>query len=92
MADPSDPRAVYETRLERFGGARDHHAQRSRLVAYARLAAVLPAGACLVAAITAQDAVAGPLLWAGGALLAVFAALVVYHGRVDERRAATQAL
>lgn len=92
MESSPEPRRAYESRLERYATAHDNEARRSRFVAYARLATSLGALACLVAGLAGYGGSTRVLLWAAGALGAAFAGLVVYHGRVEERLSAYEAL
>ena len=80
----------YERRASEHGVARDHEAIRSIWIARARLATVLPGLTALVWALGHGLAVA-PLV-AGVILLGCFAVLVVWHARVEERRAWCDAL
>ena len=72
-----------ERRAAAHAASRDAEARRSKLISRLRLATFLPAAAGLVWALT------GSAPWPVGAiavvLLAAFAALVVWHARVDER-------
>jgi hypothetical protein len=73
----------YEARAAAAAARRDEETRRSVVISRLRLAAFLPGAAALVWALTRG----GPpwLLVVGLALLAGFAALVVWHARVDER-------
>ena len=77
--------AAYEERARMYAGQRDGELRRSALIARLRLLTFLP-GAAVVVWVLARG---GPpaLLLPGVVLLGVFAALVVWHARVDERAA-----
>ena len=82
--------AHYEQRAAAAAAQRDVELRLSVRIARARLAAFLP-GAGLVIWSLANDAARLPLV-AGLALLVVFAALVFWHARVDDRAAWFDAL
>jgi energy-coupling factor transporter ATP-binding protein EcfA2 len=73
----------YGERVERYRGLRDAERRRSVLISRLRLAAFLPAAALLVWSLGGRATPA--LLATSTVLFGVFAALVVWHARVDER-------
>jgi hypothetical protein len=74
---------VYEARAAAHASARDAQAVLSRRIARARLATAIPGGCLLIWALS-RGAPALPMV-AAVLLLSVFAALVVWHARVDDR-------
>ena len=74
---------AYAERSAAHASARDAHSRRSLLISRLRLASVLPGLVLLVWGLTHAGSRV-PLI-AGIVLLAAFAALVVWHARVDER-------
>jgi hypothetical protein len=82
--------ARYEERAARYAAAREHAARQSRRIARFRLATFLPGAALIVWGVSRGLPAIG---WIGAAaLLGAFAALVVWHARVDERVAWFDAL
>jgi MutS domain V len=82
--------ARYEQRAAAHAARRDEEMRLSARISRLRLASFLP-GAALVVWSAAHDFAALPLI-AGGVLLFVFAVLMVWHARVDERVAWFDAL
>jgi hypothetical protein len=82
--------ARYEARAAGHTAARDAETRRSTLVSHLRLATFVPGAALVVSALTRG----GPVvpLAAGLVLLVVFAVLIVWHARIDERAARFEAL
>ena len=78
-------RGRYEERAAAWAARRDAETRRSVVISRLRLAAVLPGAAALVYVLARGGP--APLLAAATALLLAFAALVVWHARVDERAA-----
>ncbi len=82
--------AAYAARADRHGLAREGESRRSAHISRLRLATFLPAIGLLLFGLTRH---AGPWpLAAAAALFAAFAALVVWHARVEERFARDEAL
>ena len=85
ISTPSSPtaREVYESRRERFGRHQQELQRRWSLVANARLVAFAAMGLSIWFALRSGDG----LLWTlSGLLLVVAAGLVVWHGRLRQRR------
>ncbi len=83
-----DPGALYTQRAEAHAARRQVYTERSRKIAYARVATFLAGAACVLVAATSGRVPAPPLYVAGAVLLALFAVLVVWHAAVErhERR------
>jgi len=91
-ATEQDAAALYASRETRFRNARDADAARSRALSNARLATVL-AGVALVLIAAGGRLTPPALFWAAAvAAFAAFAVLVVWHARVEDRRAWHDAL
>ncbi|MCA1560974.1 MAG: DNA mismatch repair protein [Acidobacteria bacterium] len=87
---PVPPSDHYADRAARHAARRDEEARRSARISRLRLLTFLPAAACLMSAFARG---ASPVfIWVAVALFVAFAALVVWHARVEERVAWFEAL
>lgn len=82
MPPPEPPESTYRRRLESFTAEAERWAGRSRAFSIARLVVFLAALVCGFLALLRADSDPTGWLIAGGALLAVFVALVLLHDRV----------
>jgi MutS domain V len=87
---PSVQSERYEEALRRYARERLPEARRSTLISRLRLLTFLPGAACFVLALSRGPI--APLLGAAAGLFAIFAVLVVWHARVDDRLAWLDAL
>ena len=87
---PPGPARRYEDALGRYASARVPEARRSTLISRLRLVTFLPGAACFALAL-GRGPIA-PWLAAATGLFAVFAVLVVWHARVEDRIAWLDAL
>ena len=90
MTDDSQGNAqeAYARRAETHAAQRQVFAERSRRIAYARVATFLSGAACVLVAATSEHVPSGSLYAAGAVLIVAFVVLVGWHGTVErhERR------
>lgn len=91
-ATESAAAARYQAREAMFAARRDEAAARSRAISNARLATFLTGAALALVASAGWVDVPGALWLGATALFAGFGALVVWHARVEDRRAWLDAL
>ena len=84
--------AHYEQQSARHAARAAVERRLSRRIARGRLATFIPAAACLIFAIFQRNTFPAVVFTVGVALLVVFAALVVWHARVEEQVAWHDAL
>ncbi len=91
MKDTPDPVSVYGTRRAGFERQRNEFEAQSRLIARVRATTFLLGAGLVGWVVVGSPPAASPMLGVAGALLLGFVALVVWHARVDDRRAWAEA-